>query len=239
MKPISPDYDSQISLFYHGRSMRSVFRPGDCLGVQAARVEDLQVGDVVVYNVSLLEDQNHELVHRIVAITPGGLVTQGDGNQFPDPMPVTQEILIGQVTHFQRGGRTFCVLDGRWGILYAHAARLAERVIRLFRQGLSSLAGRPYRWLRQSGLVIRLWRPPVQKVELNTKDGLLVKYVCWGRTVARWWPEMGRFECRKPYDLVLWGELELTARQADWTLLKNNPPDTLQSDTIPNDADCN
>jgi len=31
----------------------------------------------------------------------------------------------------------------------------------------------------------------------------LVKYICGGRTVARWWPEQDRFECKKPYDLVI------------------------------------
>jgi hypothetical protein len=31
----------------------------------------------------------------------------------------------------------------------------------------------------------------------------VVKYVCGKRTVARWWPETGQFQCRKPYDLII------------------------------------
>lgn len=219
--------------------MRGVFLPGDCLWVQAARAENLRVGDVVVFHASVSNEQVHDLVHRIVAKTPEGLVTQGDNNFSFDTVRITQENLVGRVTHFQRGGRKFHVWGGRWGWLYARAARFADRLFTFTRRGLSSLAGGPYRCLRQSGLVVRLWRPPVQKVELSTKDGPLVKYVCQGRTVARWWPEMRRFECRKPYDLVLWGELELTARQADWSHLKNSLLDALQSDTIPHDTDCN
>jgi hypothetical protein len=40
-------------------------------------------------------------------------------------------------------------------------------------------------------------------VHLRTEHGRLVKYVYGGRTVAWWWPGQNRFECRKPFDLVL------------------------------------
>ena len=57
--------------------------------------------------------------------------------------------------------------------------------------------------LRKSGLISRLWHPRITQIRLQTARGSLVKYSCAGRTVARHWPEIGRFECLKPFDLVI------------------------------------
>ena len=64
---------------------------------------------------------------------------------------------------------------------------------------------------RQSGLIARLWRPSVLKVQLMTEDGPLVKYVCGNRTVAYHWVNEDRFKCRKPFDLVLFKPKKVTA----------------------------
>ena len=184
---------------YHGGSMLGTFRPGDCLTVAPVSLADVCPGDIVAFR--RLDDDGDlgEFVHRVVAVVPGGLVTRGDNNPCADSTLVTADNLLGRVTHVERDGEMRPVRGGRWGLLHAWFLHARCRVWRL----VACVGRGPYRWLRHKGLIARLWRPTVMKVHLATGNGPLVKYVCGGRTVARWWPEQNRFECRKPYDLVI------------------------------------
>ncbi|MFB0535254.1 MAG: signal peptidase I [Anaerolineae bacterium] len=189
--------------FYHGRSMGGTFRPGDCLTVEPVSLADVRPGDVVVYRGPNDQGDTEELVHRVVAAAPGGLVAHGDNNPCADMPLVTADNLLGRVTHVERDGRTRLVRGGRLGLLHARVLHARRHVWRQVRGLVACLGRGPYRWLRESGLVPRLWQPTVMKVRLATENGPLVKYVCGGRTVARWWPHQNRFECQKPYDLVI------------------------------------
>ena len=112
-------------------------------------------------------------------------------------------ILYIKNQHVERDGKTRRVRGGRWGLLRVRALHSWHRV-RWRGWRLVTFVGRwPYRWLRNSGLVPRLWRPPVTKIQITTENGPLVKYISGARTVAYWWPATGRFQCRKPYDLVI------------------------------------
>jgi hypothetical protein len=191
--------------------MRGTFRAGDCLSVAPASMADIHPGDVVVYRRLNHWAKTDELVHRVVAVVPGGLVAQGDNNPCADTALVTADNLLGRVTHVERGGKTWPVRGGRVGLLRArllHAPRPIWRLITRVGRG-------PYRWLRESGLIARLWQPSLLKMRLVTENGPLVKYVCRGRTVAHLWPAEGRFECRKPYDLVLQRDDLLVEHNAD------------------------
>ncbi len=184
---------------YRGQSMAGTFRPGDYLTLEPVAMTDIRLGDIVAYRGSHHDDDAETLVHRVVGIVPGALVVRGDSNPCPDAALVTADNLMGRVTHVERCGRRWPVHGGWLGLLRARILHVRYPMRRLV-----GLLGRwPYRWLRRSGLVSRLWRPSVLKVNLVTEEGPLVKYVCSGRTVACWWPERDRFECRKPYDLVI------------------------------------
>jgi hypothetical protein len=196
-----PDKDG--TRLYRGRSMGGTFRPGDCLTVVTVPLADVRPGDVVVYRGPNHRGEAEELVHRVVAASPGGLVARGDSNLRADATLVTADTLLGRVTHVERDGRTRPVRGGRLGLLRARVLHARRRVWRHVWRLLVLVGRRPYRRLRESGLIARLWRPAVIKIRLATENGPLVKYVCGGRTVARCWPAEGRFECRKPYDLVL------------------------------------
>ena len=185
--------------FCCGRCMAGTLRPADLLTVAPASLADVRLGDVVIYRVLGQGGEVRELVHRIVAVAPGGWVAQGDNSDHPDSTLVTADNLVGRVAHAGRDGRRWPVRGGRRGLLRARLLRVRRHAERWIRR----IGGRPYRCLRNSGMVPRLWRPAVDKVRLTSRDGPLVKYLCAGRTVACWWPEEGRFECRKPYDLVI------------------------------------
>ncbi len=187
------------TLRYRGCSMEGTFCVGDGLTVESVSLAELHLGDVVIYRTLNGQGETVELVHRIVGVVPGGLVAQGDSNPCPDPGLVTAENLVGRVTHVERGGRTRSVSGGWLGLLRVRFLHAWHPLCELARR----IGRRPYRWLRRSGLVSRLWRPAVTVVSLSAEDGPLVKYICGGRTVARWWPTRDHFECRKPYDLVI------------------------------------
>jgi len=185
--------------FYRGRSMAGTFRPGDCLTMVPVPLAELRPGDVVVYRGANHQGQAHELVHRIVGITPEGLVALGDNSPSADPILVTADNLLGRVTHVQRKGKARVVHGGLLGLWQARILHARRSVLRL----TARVGRRPYHWLRESGLMPGLWRPSVSTVRLATEDGPLIKYICGGRTVARWWPWQKRFECHKPYDLFI------------------------------------
>ena len=189
--------------FYQGRSMLDTFQPGDYLTIAPVTMEAVHPGDVVIYRGNKLNGEAGDVVHRVAAITNEGLLTKGDNNPHNDPAPVTQENLIGLVTHFERKGRVYPVWSGHRGYLRLRALRLLRAAKRLG-WSLVKTTGRPfYRWLRNSGLARRLWQPSVFQVLLPTRNGTVVKYVSGGQTVAWWQAETGTFRCRQPCDLVI------------------------------------
>jgi hypothetical protein len=184
--------------------MAGTFRPGDYLILEPVPLATIHPGDVVVYQGRDQEGNPDDVVHRVVAVVPGGLVARGDNNPRPDNILVTADNLLGRVTHAERCGTIHPVRGGRWGLL---RARLLHVWVygRLYGGRVARILGRwPYRALRRSGLVPRLWQPAITRIVLTPADGpAVVKYVSRGRTVARWWPATGRFLCRRPYDLVI------------------------------------
>ncbi|MBW1942971.1 MAG: hypothetical protein JRJ51_09080 [Deltaproteobacteria bacterium] len=188
---------------YKGRSMKGTFKFGDRLISESIPMQNIKPGDVIIYRRRNHEKNYEELVHRVISSLPEGMIVQGDNNPYIDKTPVTDRHLLGKVVYVERNGKRFPVQSGLIGLVRARISHGLGRVRRrmwtlILRMG-RSLYGR----LRRSGLPGRLWRPPIDKILLRTKDGPLVKYLHQNRTVALYFPSNGRFLCRKPYDLVL------------------------------------
>ncbi|MBN2005032.1 MAG: hypothetical protein JXA21_16860 [Anaerolineae bacterium] len=175
--------------------MAGTFRPGDILLVSPDSVQTLHPGDVVIFYPMRYGAANDAIVHRVVACTSSGLITQGDACSTTDIGYVQAWNLVGRVTRVQRDDKSY----GVWG---GFAGRLWVCYVRLRRRFLAS-SRLPYRWLRASGIVRRLWNPSIAYVTLMTEQGPVVKYLCRGKTVAIWRPETCTYWCRKPYDLVI------------------------------------
>jgi hypothetical protein len=195
--------DEQRARFYHGNSMLSIFCPGDYLIIEPANIAAIRPGDVVVFQGLDRSGESDDVVHRVVAVTPDGLVTRGDNNPQVDDALVTQDNLLGRVTHVEREGRARPVPGGWGGLLRARTLRVWARVRRRGWQLLRLVGRWPYRLLRKSGLTQPVWRPTITRIRIETEHGPLVKHLCGTQTVAWWWPETGRFRCRRPYDLVI------------------------------------
>ena len=185
--------------FYHGGSMAGTFRPGDCLVVKSAAWEQIRAGDVVVFRGRSADEEKNEIVHRVLSVQPGGLLTRGDANPQPDSDLVAEEDLVGVVSGYERAGRLHPVQGGWRGRLGVAWLRLIQRIRWVF-----ILLLRPiYRLLRRLGWVSFFWRPELTEIHLETAHGPLVKYIYRRRTVAQYWRKSGYFEVHKPYDLVI------------------------------------
>ncbi len=190
---------AENKFIYNGYSMTPYFKVGDLLYGSCVEAGRVSVGDIVIVFRGESSDHFNHYVHRVVHKKGNRLVTRGDNNQTFDTLVVTEEYLFGLVTHYERMGRIFPVRGGFWGQLYARTIYLRNRCWRL----IEKLGVHFYRWLRQSGLVARLWRPTISRICVKVVNGYLVKYCYRNRTVARWWPVEKHFDVIKPFDLVI------------------------------------
>jgi signal peptidase I len=91
-----------------GYSMFPFMRNGDVQTISPVPMEDIQIGDVVVY-----ERNNNWISHRVIDIQTTNnettLTLRGDTSQQIDP-PVTKENYIGKTVSFERNGKTI-ILD--------------------------------------------------------------------------------------------------------------------------------
>lgn len=202
--PVSQAAQGDLWRFYRGRSMLTVFRPGDYLVLETVAFDQIRVGDVIVFRGRDADGETGAIVHRVIAISPEGLTTRGDTNPWPDGEPVTKENLLGRVVALQRGRRQHPVWGGRLGLEWARLIRIIRQVQRaVWQRLLRPLGHLPWGLLRASRLPLHLWRPTITRVRFAAKDGPVIKYICDGRAVARWWPSSNSFQCSRPYDLII------------------------------------
>ena len=183
---------------YRGSSMTPTFRTGQLLYVCPTAC-DITPGDVVVFADPSKKDY---VVHRVVSTTDAGLVTRGDNNSRYD-LPVVLDQVIGRVEVLEDQGCLKPVQGGDQGLWSARIRWGVRRVGGWLRRAFRM----PYRALRHLDLVHRalnrLFFRRFKVVRLQTSDGLLFIVTHKQRILARWWPQQGRFECKKPYDLVI------------------------------------
>lgn len=201
--PLSPAQGETIKRFYRGLSMTRVFVPGDLLYIETVPVVEMKPGDIVAYGDAKSDPDAADTVHRIIAITPQGLICRGDNNQYPDRIPVTQQRLIGRVIGFERGGRRRAVRSGPAGMRRARLNWAKSSLARILTSPVRPL----YLWVRKSGLAGFVWKPLIRRVHFCSPGGEYVKYVWHGRTVAVRHPGSRTNTIRKPYDLILWKEV--------------------------------
>ncbi len=185
--------------FYRGSSMKGTFKPGDCLIISSVEIDEISLGDTIVFKSQNQINEKIELVHRIIDKKSDGLVTRGDNNYCNDAGLVTAENIIGRVIHFERFNKKRKVRNGYFGLWWGRLLHARIKINKL----LKLLGKTPYRWLKKIRLATYFWRPKIVKLELNTENGPLVKFLNGSKTIAQWWSQSKRFECKKPYDLIL------------------------------------
>ena len=179
--------------------MKGTFQGGDVLIIEDWTIENLHKGDVIAYRDIRGGRENNQVVHRIIRISQGCLVTRGDNNRRPDIHPVSTEKLIGKVIAFKRKGKVYRVIGGFLGLIKSRIGYFFRRYCYLFYQELRKLLSVK----KINNMVCKFWKPSIRKIKYPTSEGPLIKYIFRNRTIARWWPEQNRWECKKPYDLIL------------------------------------
>lgn len=185
--------------------MLGTFLPGDCLIVTSAMIEDLCVGDVVVFRgTKKNSDDDCEWVHRVVDAFDRKFITRGDHNSYNDFGFLTNENMVGRVDFVLRDKKKRAVWNGQLGYWWARCLHLRQPLLYL----LGRFLGNYYQWLREKKILAQYWHLKLSKLYLWSEEGLIIKYVLHGRTIAIWQPEQKRFDCRKPFDLVIPSPLE-------------------------------
>jgi signal peptidase len=93
------DSSGQLRLRATGTSMLPALRPGDMLQFHSYRIESAAVGDIVLFRRA-----DSLVIHRVIARSDTGLVTQGDALAAPDP-PVSNADVLGTLVSVTRRGR--------------------------------------------------------------------------------------------------------------------------------------
>jgi len=184
--------------------MKGTFKPGDKLFVEKLPLSQIKRGDAIIFS-NKNKSKDEFVVHRVVNKGPGGLVTRGDNNPYQDKELVTEENVIGKVARRERNGKIYKVWGGGLGILKAKALHGRIQAIRV----LKNFLGKPYRILKKSGIIPRIWRPEIETIHFETRDGPLIKYVHKGKTVAMHWTDKNGWWYRQPYDFIIGPKIKI------------------------------
>lgn len=180
--------------FYHGRSMRTVFQPGDCIIFKEVPYDCLRKGDVIVYSSDSVSGM--DVVHRIIEISESFFEVKGDDNPSGSAETIPFQRVLGRVVAVERKGqKRKAVTGGKRGSLWAGFVSregIPRKVARWF-----------YSVLNHSGIVRIFWRPEIETINLATDAESVIRLVSGGQTVGKWCAERKILVLKKPYDLVV------------------------------------
>jgi hypothetical protein len=172
----------------------------DLLEVAPYRGENVRPGDVVVFS---SPTGQHFTVHRVVAQTQQGLLTQGDNNPEIDGWFTAPCALEGQVVGAWRGSRRRAIHGGKRGQIEAATLRATRAAGRLL--------SRPLRWAYHAAARSRVarWilgrfcsRQP-QIVYFASQSRYPVALRLGRRMIGRYDRQSGSWLIRAPYRLVI------------------------------------
>lgn len=180
---------------YTGNSMHPVFKPGQLLYVRPI-LDEPCVGDIIVF----FDPQSKiHVVHRVIKVENGQIHTRGDNNPSEDQNTVNPKDIIGVVVKADQAGTITKVWGGKAGY---HRSKF-----QIFTKGLinflKKLVYPIYKIIKSVRIVPKIWHPEIQKVQLKTPAGEVIKYIHQGKTVAQWNSASKRFTYKHPYDLVI------------------------------------
>lgn len=75
-------------------SMEPVFRKYAIVLIEKGGYDDIGAGDVIAFRAREISGQ--VALHRVLAVTSGGLVTKGDANRIADAQIVTRDAFVGR-----------------------------------------------------------------------------------------------------------------------------------------------
>ena len=183
---------------YMGPSMNPSLRTGDGLSMVPYEGKEICVGDVVVFRPP---GENHDVVHRVVAVDTEGVRTQGDNNSEIDPWVLQPEDIIGQVVSAHRGTDRVTIHGGTWGRVLGPALRTRKQL----NQTISRILHPAYHALARSGL-ISLFLPLQRKTRILSFDrphGKEYQLLLHNRVIGRRPPDNDQWHISRPFRLFI------------------------------------
>lgn len=191
--------DNRLAVTYFGPSMNPTLRHQDLLEVVPYAGKTSRRGDVVYY---LPPIGGAKVIHRVVRVTPKGLLTRGDGNGADDPYLLQPSAVIGQVTAAWRHDRRRKIAGGFGGVWSGYRARLCIRLNTIFSRILHGI----YHGLAASGLLRRIVAASLQTRVFEFRQGHqppILKLMVRGRVIGWYNTWQNRWEIDRPWRLII------------------------------------
>lgn len=144
---VVPKATGSIPLSVLTQSMEPTLPPGTLLVVRPVAVEDIEVGDVVTYQI--VSGQPAVISHRVTSVVSASdgsrsFVLQGDANARPDPAPVTAAQIrgvvwysipeLGYVNQLVNGSRGWLIPTIAGALLLYSAAMITAGIVSAVRR---------------------------------------------------------------------------------------------------------
>lgn len=181
-----------------GPSMYPTLKPGD--GIEFCPYKtpsEMRVGDVIVYP---HPNGTMDVVHRIIAVRDGVVITRGDNNNKIDPYNVHFDHITGKVTGAKRRRRRISIKGGKSGF-FIHK-------LMLFRKYARPYALAPFRFISNriaaSGLFNMFHSAlDLKIVQIQRNHDSLRILVSGNRAIGKQMAGSGEWRIRFPYKLFI------------------------------------
>jgi signal peptidase len=178
--------------------MNPIFKSGDRLQIAPCNLEEIRVGDVVVF---ISPEDGSKVVHRVISVNLDGIRTRGDNCNHEDDWVLRRENILGRVVSAQRGNRRRRIFGGTVGRLLA----VTVRGIHAMDSRVSYLLRPAYNELAKVSIFTRLlpaqMRPRV--ISLKRAAGEELQLLMGRRVVGRWPPGKNGWHIRRPFRLFV------------------------------------
>lgn len=116
--------DGMKSIIYTGKSMYPLLRDLDRLFYLSCADKEIRVGDVVVIGAP-----GRKVIHRVLSVNAGGMITGGDNNYIADPWLLDPKWIEGRVDYIRRRNKILPVYGGLLGRAVSAPRRTYRRLI--------------------------------------------------------------------------------------------------------------
>lgn len=186
---------------YVGPSMNPTLCEPELMEIRPYGSRPLRIGDVTFF---LPPDTDQPVVHRIVHLTPAGIVTLGDNNTRNDPFVLRPEHIKGQVVAAWRGQKRRKIAGGLMG----RVTSCWFRWRRLLDHGASPLLHPLYQALSHWGGIAWLlpvsWRPRV--IAFHSQGYDQYQLLLGRRVIGRYDDKKQQWQIQRPFHLMVDGK---------------------------------
>jgi SynChlorMet cassette protein ScmC len=203
-EPVQPDTihpffcDGNIPVVYTGTSMNPILREPELLEVAPYKEQAPAIGDIICF---FDHEQDVQVIHRIIGVTPGGFRTQGDNTQVMDNFPVPQEDIAGKVIMAWQGNHHRRISGG-------YAGRLTRKVVRIkkgVRAVFAGFAHRVYTVFANARLFPRIV-PQALKIRVvlfTTPESEILRVFCANTLIGEYSDHKKAWMVRFPFLLLV------------------------------------